>query len=117
MFKKIFITNLSFFSPMFVFAVANTGIVGSNGILTVISKILKALIPILISIAVIVFIVGVIQYVLSAKPDDKAKGQGTMIYGVIGLFAIVAVWGLVAILTSTFGVATGPLPADQMPSF
>lgn len=77
----------------------------------------RAVWPLLISIAVIVFIVGVIKYV--ANGDDESKrteGRNFMIYGIIGLFVMVSVWGLVGVLQGTFGIGTSTfipqLPED-----
>ena len=67
----------------------------------------------LIGVATIVFMYGVILYVI-AKGDEKqlSSGKTYMLYGIIGLTAMVAVWGLVNLLIFTiFGttdVATVP---------
>lgn len=65
--------------------------------------IIGALIPILFSIAVVVFIWGVFRYVI-AEGEDKQVGKNVMIYGVIGLFVMVSVWGLVNLVYNTFGL-------------
>ncbi len=71
-------------------------------------SILNALIPLLIGIALIYFIIGVIKYVSAGAEEDKRKeARNVMIYGIIGLFVIVAVWGLVKIVASTFDVDPG----------
>jgi len=41
--------------------------------------------------------------------EKKTEGKSHIIYGIIGLFVIVAVWGLVAIIVKTFGVSTSPI--------
>lgn len=62
----------------------------------------------LITFAIILFIYGVIQYVVAKEDASKDKGRSYMIYSIIGLFAIVAVWGLVQVLVNTFlGGQTG----------
>ena len=74
-------------------------------IITQIGGIFAMIVPILIAFALIVFIVGVIRYVTAGDSEDKrAAARNTIIYGVIGLFAIVAVWGLVEIIRTTFGI-------------
>ena len=41
------------------------------------------------------------------KDEDKQKeARGVMLYGVIVLFVMVAVWGLVNVLLNGFGLAT-----------
>lgn len=65
----------------------------------------KSVWPLLISISVIVFIIGVIKYV--SKGDDSSareEGRNFIIYGLVGLFVIVSVWGLVGVLQGTFGI-------------
>lgn len=74
----------------------------ANSILTTIQSILNFIIPMLITIAVAVFIYGVITYVMGKDDGTKEKGRNMMISGIIGLFVIVAMWGLVNVLTNTF---------------
>ena len=69
-----------------------------------IGDILNIIIPILIVLAIVYFIWGVIQYVISDDEEAKQAGRNRIIYGIIGLAVIVGVWGLVAILTQTFDV-------------
>lgn len=74
-------------------------------------------IPILIGVALIVFIWGLIQYINAGDDDAKKKGaRGTIIYGVIILAAIVGVWGLVNFVLDTIGVDTGTtVPTPGIP--
>lgn len=60
-------------------------------------------IPILISISVIVFVWGVFRYV-TAEGEDRQKSRDVIMYGIIGLFVMVSVWGLVALVYNTFGL-------------
>jgi len=74
------------------------------------NPLLAALAPVLIGIAVVFFIWGVANYIL--KSDDAAGRESArqiMIWGIIALFVIITVWGLVAVLTSTF-LAGGSKP-------
>ncbi|MEZ4103334.1 MAG: hypothetical protein R3B55_02110 [Candidatus Paceibacterota bacterium] len=60
--------------------------------------------PLLISIAVIVFIIGVIKYIAGADEEAKrTEGRNFMIYGLIALFVMISVWGLVGVIQGTFG--------------
>lgn len=66
----------------------------------------SAVIPILVTIAIVFFIWGVIQYVINPNSsEEREKGQQYMIWGIVGLFVILSIWGLVAILTGTFGIS------------
>jgi len=75
-----------------------------EGIICKIGDILNILVPILIALAVVIFIWGVIQYVVGGDEEAKKKGRDKMIYGIIGLAVIIALWGLVRALTRSFGV-------------
>jgi hypothetical protein len=84
----------------------------------------------LVALAVIFIIYNVVIYLVrGADPAAKAKAGGNVLWGIVGLFVIVSVWGLVNILTNTFKttptnqpipnlgtiVNTGGLPGNQIP--
>ncbi|MEK7060348.1 MAG: hypothetical protein AAB970_01890 [Patescibacteria group bacterium] len=65
----------------------------------------KSVIPLIISLALAMFIWGVVQYVINDQEEAKrAKGRQFMIWGIIGLTIMFAVWGLVKIIGTTFGI-------------
>ena len=65
----------------------------------------SSVIPLIFALAVVVFIWGVVQYLMGAEEEDKrAKGRQFMIWGIIALTVMVSVWGLVQIVGNTFGV-------------
>lgn len=67
--------------------------------------IFKAIIPLLFSLATVGFIWGVIQYFLNADNEEKRKkGKSYMVWGLVALFVMFSMWGLVNILTDTFGL-------------
>ena len=66
-----------------------------------INGLLKPVVPLLIGLAVVVFIYGVLTTVLS-EGDKKEEGKQYMLWGIIGIFVMVSVWGLVAIVSGTF---------------
>ncbi len=74
------------------------------GILCRIQQILNSVVPVLIALGVVYFIWGVVSYMIGGDEEAKKKGRDKIIYGIIGLAVIIAVWGLVKILTNTFGV-------------
>jgi multisubunit Na+/H+ antiporter MnhB subunit len=87
---------------LFPFVVGAQGTVDAESILGTIQRILNIIIPLLITFAVAVFIYGVITYVMGKDDGTKEKGRNMMISGIIGLFVIVAMWGLVDVLSNTF---------------
>ena len=65
----------------------------------------KSVIPLIVALAVAMFMWGVVQYVINSDEEaKKEKGKQFMIWGIIGLVVMVAVWGLVKIVGSTFGI-------------
>ncbi|MAG12739.1 hypothetical protein CL630_02930 [bacterium] len=87
--------------PLFVLA---QGFNPFTNILTKVKNILDLVVPIVITLALIYFIWGVAQYVTAKDDDKKAEARDTMIYGTIGLFVIVSVWGIVMLLQQFTGV-------------
>jgi uncharacterized membrane protein YidH (DUF202 family) len=68
------------------------------------------IIPLLIAVAVVLFIWGIIQmYIDPNNEEQRKKGKTYAIWGLVGLFIMISIWGLVAILSNTFGV-TGFIP-------
>lgn len=77
----------------------------AKSLISVVTGILNALIPLFMIIATVVFLWGVIRYITAAGDEEKVKeARNFIIYGLIGLFVMVSVWGLVGVLVSTFGV-------------
>ncbi len=65
------------------------------------------IIPFLFTLATAGFIWGIVQYFLNPDNEEKRKkGKTYMIWGIISLFVMVSVWGLVGVLSNTFGIKT-----------
>lgn len=110
MMKKFLTGALLAGAPVLVLAQAN-----AFSVLGVIANILRILIPILITVALIVFIYGVIKYVIAKNSDDKGQARKVIVRGIIGLFVIVSVWGLVAVIQTTFGIETNTTTPEVRP--
>ncbi len=68
---------------------------------------IKSVVPLLFTLATVGFIWGVIQYMLNPDNEEKRKeGKSFMLWGIIALFVIISMWGLVGVLTNTFGLKT-----------
>jgi uncharacterized membrane protein YidH (DUF202 family) len=92
-------------------------------VLTTFTNIINALMPFIVALAVLYFIWGVFQYVANAGDEEARKaGQSKMIYGVIGIFVMVSVWGLVNLLQGSFAtnktvINPTPAPVPTNPGF
>jgi len=78
-----------------------------SNIICRIGDILNVVIPVVVVLGIVYFVWGVISYVIASDEEAKTKGRDRMIYGIIGLAVIVAMWGLVNILLKTFGIEQG----------
>jgi hypothetical protein len=89
------------------YSYANTDVDSSffTNAITAIGTLVNLIIPVLIALGVLFFIWGLVQFIF-ASGDEAAKDEGKrkMIWGVIALFVIVSVWGLVALLNQVTGV-------------
>jgi hypothetical protein len=79
-----------------------------DSILSRIGGLINAATPIVVALALLYFFWGLATYILSAGNDEKkSEGRNIMIWGVIALFVMVSVWGLVAIIAQLFGITPG----------
>lgn len=60
------------------------------------------------------FFLGVFLFVANVEDEKKREeGKKWMTWSIIGLFAMIAVWGLVNVLVGTFGLTPNVIP--QLP--
>lgn len=72
-------------------------------IVGIIVNLLGMVVKVLMALAVVTFLYGLMRYVMDSGDDSKrSESQQYMLYGIIGLFVMVSMWGLVSLLTSTF---------------
>lgn len=65
----------------------------------------SSIIPLLFTLAIAAFIWGIIQYFLNPdNEENRKKGKDYMLWGLISLFVMVSVWGIVAVISNTFGI-------------
>ncbi len=89
--------------PVVVYAQDVTTILGN------VNRAINRTVTVLIVLATIVFMWGIIKYILSKGPDDQAKAKQMMLWGIIGLAVIIAAWGFATIIAKFFlgSTATG----------
>jgi|GEM_PF-1024291 len=81
------------------FSVNDTGV---GGVMAKLIRLLNFFTVGLMVAAAAFFIYGVVTYIFTA---DKEVGKTRILHGLIGLFIIVAFWGIIRIVQNTFGVS------------
>lgn len=67
--------------------------------------ILNPLIEFAFIIAFVVFAWGIVQYIRQAdNPEKRGEGKDHMIWGIVGLSIMLGVFGIINIITKTFGI-------------
>lgn len=95
--------------------------VGSNPIcqlLATVGEIIDASIFIVSSLALLVFIWGLVKYIWSQGTDGKVEGKKIMVWGVVALFVLFSVFGLVRFMREAFGIERNaglPPPTVDLP--
>ncbi|MEI6864226.1 MAG: pilin [Candidatus Adlerbacteria bacterium] len=66
-------------------------------------KLMNSFIPLLIGVAIIFFFIGLIRYIYkSGDAKGRAAGRDNIIWGLIGLFIIFTLWGILRFLQIAF---------------
>ena len=71
-----------------------------------IADIINILIPLLIAMALVVFFWGLVKYIWSSG-EEHDYGRNVMIAGLVSLFIMVSVFGIIRLVGDTFGVFGG----------
>ncbi|MBP6856378.1 MAG: hypothetical protein KBC42_01090 [Candidatus Pacebacteria bacterium] len=66
--------------------------------------IINPVILFIFTVAVLYFLWGMLVFFRSESESEKTKGKDHMLYGIIGMFIMVAVFGLMQIIINTFGI-------------
>ena len=86
-----------------------------SGFLDQVRGVIDAIVPFIIGLAVFVVIWGILRYVTHAADEEKrAEARQYIIYGIIGVFFMLSIWGFVNILYNTFdldrNISPGQIP-------
>ncbi|MCK5021813.1 MAG: hypothetical protein KAR54_01010 [Candidatus Pacebacteria bacterium] len=75
-----------------------------KALVMIIVNLIIAILPVIVLLALIYFSWGLASFLRNDIGAKKEEAKQVMINGIIGLFVMSSVWGLVIILTGTFGV-------------
>lgn len=66
------------------------------------------LIPFLGAVAFFLFVWGIARFIRAAGNEKELKdSKNIIIWGIVGMFVLVAVWGIIAFLRNEFGWGSG----------
>mgnify|MGYP007099669111 CR=1 FL=1 len=72
------------------------------GVVQMFLEILDQVVLLIIGLALVAFLWGVIKYMRGGDVEKVKEAREFIVWGIIGLFVMISVWGLVAVLTNTF---------------
>ncbi len=106
------VSVLLLLTPSFVFAA--TLMTPVITFLNAVQTILMNLIPLGIAVALLAFFWGLIRFL--RKSDAKADGKNIMLWGIITLFVMVSVWGIITLAQGALGIdANARVTAPHIP--
>jgi len=111
--KKIGVAAAMFLLPAVAFA--QYSVTNSSSLFDAIRSILNAVIPIIIALAVVYILWGIVQSFVKGGDDERKAGHMKILYGIIALFIMISIWGLVNILVNTTGL-NNQVPTNQIPN-
>jgi hypothetical protein len=100
--KKFIIPALAF-APSIAFAQSLGNL---EDLVRSIGNIVDLALPIVVALALLAFFYGLAKLIWGG-PEAVAEGKTLMIWGVVALFVMVSVWGLVRFVGDAFGIEQG----------
>ena len=102
--KLRIISLLALLSPAITLATDSTDPAGK--LVENLSKLIGNLIPIAFAAALLFFFYGLALFILKAGGEDQVKGKSIMLWGVVALFIMSSIYGIIQFLGTSIGVDT-----------
>lgn len=74
--------------------------------LVLMSQFLNGVIGLFITLAIVVFFWGLIKYLWSMDTENAHEGLKIMFWGLIAIFVMVSIWGIIRLLQNTLSVTS-----------
>ena len=81
-----------------------------------ITNTVNLLVPLMLAVAVVFFIYGVIKFIIAKGGGEKEAARNLIIWTVIGLASVLAIWGLARLLIDFFGLRPTNLDNSLLPT-
>ena len=102
--KKVILATLAF-APVLAFAQQLGNI---ETFVSSIGRVVGLALPIVVAIALLAFFWGLVKFIFAqGNEESKADAKKIMLWGLIALFVMVAVWGLVRFIGDALGISQG----------
>jgi len=99
-FKKFFKIAPAYFLPSIALA---QGPENFQGLINIFIDIINRAIPVIIALATLIFFWGIARFILNAGGGkEREDAKNVMFWGIIVIFILFSVWGIVRILQATF---------------
>lgn len=66
--------------------------------------IINPFIGFLFVLATVLFLYGLVRYYIAGSPEDRQVGQRHMMWGLMGMFIMISVFGIMKLIINTFGI-------------
>ncbi|PIR83703.1 hypothetical protein COU18_03450 [Candidatus Kaiserbacteria bacterium CG10_big_fil_rev_8_21_14_0_10_51_14] len=77
------------------------------GLVNVIVGYINIAIPVLITLGIVIYMYGVSTNILKFGDENREKFKAYFVWGILILFFMVSIWGILRLLQSTFNLPTG----------
>ena len=87
-----------------------------TGIIEMFTDIGLTLVPFLGAVAFLAFVLGVARFIKSTSDGKEIeKSKNLLIWGIVGMFILITIWGVIAFLRGEFGFGEGTPGIPQIP--
>jgi len=89
-------------------------------LINAVGNLLNPLIAILVGVAMIVFFWGLVKFIFKLGGDVKVEeGRRLMVWGIVALFVMLSVWGIIGFFQRQLGLpdTTIPAPGEDIRNF
>lgn len=85
---------------------------GTKDLIRAVGGLINPIIAILAGAALIVFFYGLMKFIFRVGGDEKAVegGRKLMLWGLLALFVMISVWGIISLMQRELSLPTGTTP-------
>ncbi|MDP2598813.1 MAG: hypothetical protein Q8P49_03220 [Candidatus Liptonbacteria bacterium] len=111
----LWVTSALFLAPLTISAQTVEGPIA--GTIAQISALVNDLIPLLLAVAVLLFLWGLVKFIANIGDETaRAAGKSLMVWGMIALFVMVSFWGIIGYVQESLGLTGAPIVTPPPPS-